>query len=247
MPNPWPLPNHEARSFCTTHWSVVLLAAEAESPDAVKALEHLCRNYWYPLYAHVRRRGHAAEDAQDLTQEFFARILEKKYLKLADPTRGRFRTFLLTSLNHFLINEWRKDQRIKRGANHCVLALDEQAAESRYLAEPVDGLTPDKLYDKRWAVALVEKVLSRLGEEYAAVGKIALFDSLKPQLLGDAAGEGYVMLAQRLGATEGALRVTALRLRERYRELLRAEVSHTVATPEEVDEELRHLIDVLRR
>src|SRR5262249_17051240 len=139
------------------------------------------------------------------------------------------------SLNHFLINEWRKDQRIKRGANHCFLALDEQAAESRYLAEPIDGLTPDKLYDKRWAVALVEKVLSQLGAEYAAVGKASMFDSLKPQLLGDAAGEGYVALAQRLSISEGALRVAALRLRERYRILLRAEVSHTVATPEEVD------------
>lgn len=242
----WRPPQHEGKCFSTTRWALVVLAADADSEEAARALEDLCRDYWYPLYAHVRRRGYSAEDAQDLTQEFFARILEKRYLKLADPQRGRFRTFLLASLNNFLVNEWRKGQTAKRKIPHGFLALDEEDAESRYLAEPANGLTPDKLYDRRWAVALVDRVLRLIQDEYAAVGKAAIFEMLKPQLLGDASDESYRVLAQRLHMSEGAFRVTALRLRERYRELLRAEVARTVAAPAEVDEELRHLIGVLR-
>ena len=240
------LPQHSAREFATTHWSVILLAGGAASEQADTALEHLCRAYWYPLYAYVRRQGHDAHDAQDLTQDFFARFLERKHLRLADPGRGRFRTFLLCSLKHFLINEWEKSKAAKRGGAHTIVSWDEQTAEGRYLAEPVDGLTPESIYEKRWAVTLLEKVLARLREKYTTEQKSPLFDALKPYVWGDTITEGYDVLAVRLGISVGALRVAMHRLRESYRELLRDEVSRTVASPAEVDEELRHLVAALR-
>lgn len=235
------------REFVTTHWSVVLLAGEAESAEATAALEHLCRLYWYPLYACVRRQGHTAEDAQDLTQAFFARLLQKNYLQRADRERGRFRTFLLTSLKNFLHNESRKAQAGKRGGDANVLSLDEQDAEGRYLAEPTDDLAPDKLFEKRWAATLLSQVLSRLRVECADTGRDALFEAFKAHFWGNEDGVSHDAIASQLGMTTAHLGVALHRLRRRYRQLLRAEVSKTVADPGEVDEELRHLAGVMSR
>jgi RNA polymerase sigma-70 factor (ECF subfamily) len=237
---------HSPKEFTTTHWSVVLLAGECASVEADQALENLCRTYWYPLYAYVRRQGRSADDAQDLTQEFFARLLEKKYLCLADPQRGRFRTFLLSSLKNYLINEWEKSRTAKRGGGGVTFSLDEQDAEGRYLTDPVDGLTPDRIYEKRWAVTLLEKVLARLREEYVADDKALLFDALKPYVWGETLADGYDEVAMRLTMSTGALRVAMHRLRESYRELLREEVARTVASAADVDEELRQLVAALR-
>jgi DNA-directed RNA polymerase specialized sigma24 family protein len=236
--------SHLAREFATTHWSVILEAGGGASEQADAALDQLCRSYWYPLYAYVRRQGHDAHDAQDLTQGFFARFLERKHVLLADPERGKFRTFLLCSLKHFLIGEWEKSSAVKRGGEHAIFSWDEKTAEGRYLAEPVDGLTPERIYEKRWAVTVLEKVLGRLREKYVAGEKAELFDALKPYVWGDKMVEGEMVA--RLGMTEGAVRVAMHRLRENYRELLRNEVAGTVATLAEVDEELRHLAAALR-
>jgi DNA-directed RNA polymerase specialized sigma24 family protein len=235
-----------AHEFTTTHWSVVLRAGQADSSEARHALDHLCRDYWYPLYAHVRRQGRSVEDAQDITQEFFLRLLSHDYVRLADPQRGRFRTFLLTSLDRFMVNEWQKSTAAKRGGGAPAISLDAEAAEHRYQAEPADGLSPDRLFQKRWAVTLLEQVLHHLGVECEAAGKQDLFNGLRPHIFGEPAVENPAALAMRLGMTDGALRVTLHRLRERYRELLRAEVARTVATPDEVDAELRELVAALR-
>ena len=233
------------RSFVTTHWSVVLAAGHSSVPGAQEALETLCRAYWYPLYVYVRRQGQSPHDAQDLTQEFFARLLEKKYLRLADPDRGRFRAFLLKSLKHFLVNEWEKARTQKRGGGQCVIPLDADIAESRYAAEPARALTLDQVYEKRWAVTLIEAVLARLRESYAVACQLQVFETLKGFIWGDQTTLSYAELALQLGLTEGAVKVAVHRLRGRYRELLRAEIAKTVATPGEVDEELQHLIAVL--
>jgi len=233
------------RSFVTTHWSVVLAAGHSSVPGAQEALETLCRAYWYPLYVYVRRQGQSPHDAQDLTQEFFARLLEKKYLRLADPDRGRFRAFLLKSLKHFLVNEWEKARTQKRGGGQCVIPLDADIAESRYAAEPAQALTLDQVYEKRWAVTLIEAVLARLRESYAVACQLQVFETLKGFIWGDQTTLSYAELALQLGLTEGAVKVAVHRLRGRYRELLRAEIAKTVATPGEVDEELQHLIAVL--
>jgi RNA polymerase sigma-70 factor (ECF subfamily) len=235
-----------AREFATTHWSVVLLAGGDASSEADRALEDLCRAYWYPLYAYVRRQGRSSEDAQDLTQDFFSRLLERKSLRLADPQRGRFRTFLLSSLKNFLVNEWEKSRAAKRGGGCATFSLNEQDADGRYLMEPVDDLTPDRIYEKRWAVTLLANVLARLEQRYLAHDKALLFDALKPYVAGDTVMEGYEQIAARLGMSAGAVRVVVHRLRENYRQLLREEVSRTVEGPGDVDEELRHLIAALR-
>jgi RNA polymerase sigma factor (sigma-70 family) len=238
-------PNTGAGVFATTHWSVVLAAGQTESPHASAALEQLCRTYWYPLYVFVRGQGRSAHDAQDLTQEFFARLLEKKYLRLADPDRGKFRAFLLKALKNFLVNEWEKARTQKRGGGQCAVPLDAEIAESRYAAEPVQALTLDEVYEKRWALTLIEAVLSLLRENYEAAGRLPVFETLKGCIWGAPSTISYPEAASRLGLTEGALKVAVHRLRSRYRELLRAEVAKTVATPGEVDEELQHLIAVL--
>ena len=212
---------------------------------AQEALETLCRTYWYPLYVYVRRQGQSPHDAQDLTQEFFARLLEKKYLRLADPDRGKFRAFLLKSLKHFLVNEWEKARTQKRGGGEYVIPLDAEIAESRYAAEPALALTLDEVYEKRWAVTLLEAVLVGLHESYAASGRLSVFETLKVFIWGDQTTLSYAEVAPQLGLTEGAVKVAVHRLRSRYRELLREEIAKTVATPGEVDEELRHLIAVL--
>ncbi len=231
-----------AGQFNTTHWSVVLLAGETHAPQADVALEKLCRTYWPPLYAYVRRKGHSPHDAQDLTQEFFARLLEKEYLKLADPERGRFRSFLLKSLQHFLVNEWGRAQALKRGGGHQLVPLDDVAAERIYQAQPDDQLAPESFYDKRWAMTLLEQAMERLGTDYSLAGKQELFGHLKAHLLTEGSAETYRQLAGPLGLSEGAVKVAMHRLRQRFRDAVRAEVAQTVATPAEVDEELRCLM-----
>lgn len=231
-----------AREFNTTHWSLVLLAGQTQVPQAEAALEKLCATYWLPLYTYVRRAGHGPEDAQDLTQEFFSRLLEKKYLKLADRERGRFRSFLLKSLQHFLVNEWMRGQAQKRGGGQKAFSLDEAEAERLYLQQPADGLSPESLFDKRWAITLLERAMERLGADYAAAGKRELFDQLKGMLLAEGSAESYRELADPLGMSEGAVKVAVHRLRQRFREAVRAEIAQTVATPAEVNEELRCLM-----
>jgi RNA polymerase sigma-70 factor (ECF subfamily) len=231
--------------FNTTHWSVVLLAGETQAPQADAALENLCRTYWNPLYAYVRRQGNSPHDAQDLTQEFFARLLEKKYLKLATQERGRFRSFLLKSLKHFLVNEWVRGQAQKRGGGQKIFSLDEEEAERSYLQQLTDQIEPESLYDKRWAITLLERAMDRLGADYAAAGKQPLFDQLKPLLLAEGSSESHRELSGDLGMSEGAIKVAVHRLRQRFREAVRSEIAQTVATPDEVDEELRCLMTAL--
>lgn len=219
-----------------------MLAGQDGTAKAEAALETLCRTYWYPLYAYVRRQGQTAHDAQDLTQEFFARMLESKYLQLADRERGRFRSFLLKSLQHFLINEWVRGQAQKRGGGARMIALDEEIAERLYQQEPTAYVTAEVLYDKRWATTLLGRAMDRLGADYGASGKGELFAVLKPQILVEGSGEVYRELAVQTGMSEGATKVAMHRLRQRFREAVRAEVAQTVATPAEVDEELRFLM-----
>ncbi len=231
--------------FLTTHWSVVLAAKDKSSPDSAAALEALCGVYWYPLYAFVRRQGHSPSDAQDLTQEFFARLLAKEYLQGADREKGRFRTFLRVALKRFLANEWDRAHRLKRGGGHALLPFDTTTAEQCYQADRDDALAPDRLYERRWAMALLEKALARLRTDYAAAGKGAEFDLLKGVLTAERGSIPYSELAAALHLSEGAARVAVHRLRKRFRELFRAAVAETVAAPDEVDDELRHLVGLL--
>jgi RNA polymerase sigma-70 factor (ECF subfamily) len=233
--------------FTTTHWSVVLAAGDLASPRATEALEQLCRGYWYPLYAYVRRAGHSVEDAQDLTQQFFARLLEKNYFALASRERGRFRSFLLTSLKNFLANEYHRETRLKRGGGQALVWLDGADAKQRFASEPIDADTPETLYEERWALTLLEAALSRLREEYAASGRGPLFDLLKPYVWGEKNAATYADIAAQLGLTEEAVKKAVQRMRLRFRDLLRAEIAQTVTTVGEAEEELRHLIEVLRR
>ncbi|HUS36090.1 MAG TPA: sigma-70 family RNA polymerase sigma factor [Verrucomicrobiae bacterium] len=235
----------EAGIFATTLWTVVARAGETGSTAARTALETLCEAYWYPLYAHVRRQGHSRESAEDLTQEFFARLLERKYLRLADRSRGRFRTFLLTSLKHFLNNEWKKENRIKRGGGAQVISLDVEQTETRFLAEAADRRTPDKAFDRRWATVLLERVLDRLEKEKADKGEGALFGELKGALSGEGNESSYAEIAERFSMTRENLKVSVHRLRKRFKELLRDEIRRTIEDPAQVDEEMRDLMAAL--
>ena len=228
----------------TTHWSAVLAAGQTASPRAAAAMEELCRTYWYPLYAYVRRRGHAVEEAQDLTQEFFSRLIEKKWVSDADPNKGRFRTFLLTALNHFLANEWRNSRAAKRGGGRPVISLND-TTESRYAQEPASNLTPEKLYERRWALSLFDRALGRLREQYVAAGKTIFYDRLKTFLSGEAGDGEYARLGAELGLSTGAVAAAVHRLRQHYRELVREEVAQTVETPADVEEEVRSLLAAL--
>jgi len=231
--------------FATTHWSVVLAAGEKDSPAAAAALEELCRIYWYPLYSFVRRQGHSPQDAEDLTQQFFCRLLEKDHLGKADRDRGKFRTFLLVSLKNFVINERKRAGRLKRGGALTFLSFDAQEAEERYAREPIDNATPSSAFERQWAVALVEQVFAVLRKEYAATDKAGLFTALKVFIWGDADSASYAQIGEQHHLTEGAVKVAVHRLRQRFREVLRAQAAQTVARPEEIEEELRHLIGVL--
>jgi len=197
------------------------------------------------LYAYVRRQGYDTHEAQDLTQDFFARLLEKQYLELADPARGRFRTFLLTSLKRFLINDWKRSSRQKRGGGQQAFSLDGQAEDEDYVFEPAEGVTPERVYEKRWATTLLEHVLSKLQADYESAGMAALFNELKVYVWGEKSGFSYADIAAHLGLSEGAVKVAAHRMRQRFRQLLRAEIANTVADPNEVDAELQYLFEVI--
>jgi len=232
--------------FATTHWSVVLAAGHSSAPGAQEALEKLCRAYWYPLYVYVRRQGNGPQDAQDLTQDFFSRLLEKKYLAMADRARGKFRTFLLGSLKNFLVNEWRRAGRLKRGGDLTFVSFDANEAEERYAGEPIDETNSTNVYERQWAVALIEQVFSMLRGEYAAAGKAKLFEALRVYVWGEGSSPPYSEIGPQFNLTQGAAKMAVSRLRQRFRELLRGEVAHTVARPEDIDGELRHLIAVLK-
>ena len=230
-----------AGAFSATHWSVVLEAGQTDLARATAALERLCRNYWHPIYAFIRRRGSDRHDAEDLTQAFFEFLLEKETLKKVDRRKGKFRTFLLAALTNFLANEWDKRQTLKRGGQRQIISLDEAAAEGLYLREPVESLTPERLFERRWASALIEQVLARLKQEYAAGGKAKLFTKLEPALTGEVAAGAFAEWAAALGMTEGAVKVALHRLRRRFGEVLRSEIAHTVSSPEEINDEIRQL------
>jgi RNA polymerase sigma-70 factor (ECF subfamily) len=234
-----------AGHFATTRWSVVLAAGVPNSPQASAALAVLCTEYWYPLYAFVRRKGFGAHEAQDLTQDFFVRLLNRNYLQAADRTRGRFRSFLLAAIQHFLseTNRWKRSR--KRGGSHTVLSLDFAAAEGRYLNEPTDEATPERLYDRRWALTLLDRTMRRLAGEFELAGKSGLFALLKDCLVDTSTANSYREIGAAVGMSEGAVKVAAHRLRRRFRELLKEEISQTVATPADVEAELQDLFAVL--
>jgi len=234
-----------ARVFATTHWSVVLAAGEGDSPPARQALEVLCRGYWYPIYVYVRRKGHGPDEAQDLTQEFFAQLIAKEHLRLADREKGRFRTFLLAMLDYFLAREWSRAHRQKRGGQFTFVSLDQQTPEERYRLEPADGDTPEKKFLRQWALAVLEQAMNMLERECRGNGKSALFGEVKELLSSERDGPAYAEIGRRLNLAEGATRMAVLRLRRRYGELLRHEIAQTVGRPEEVEEELRFLLGLV--
>ncbi|HEY1789700.1 MAG TPA: ECF-type sigma factor [Verrucomicrobiae bacterium] len=232
--------------FVTTHWSLVVSARDGESPQSAAALEKLCRAYWYPLYAYIRHSGRSKENAEDLTQAFFTRLLEKNFLDSAQQERGRFRSFLLVALKRFLVNDWERSHAQKRGGFQTSISLDTELAERKIrleIAAPTDP--PDRVYERRWALALLEQTMARLRLEFERAGKMAEFERLKAFLTADKKEIPYAAAAHELGMEEGALRVSVHRLRKRYRELFREEIAHTLAEGESVEEELKYLMAVL--
>ncbi len=236
--------NDPRRVFLTTRWTEVIQAAQANAPGGAAALEILCGKYWYPLYAYVRRQGFSPHDAQDLTQAFFARFLEKNFLAQVDPARGKFRSFLLASLKHFLANEWDRVRAQKRGGGARIISLDEQSAEAWYLLESRDDSNAEKMYERRWALTVLEQVLLRLERECTDAGKAEQFSILKDHLTGGCT-EPHADLAKRMNMTPAAIKVAIHRLRKRYRALLREEIALTVSTPADVDAELRYLFSII--
>jgi RNA polymerase sigma-70 factor (ECF subfamily) len=232
--------------FATTHWSVVLAAGRGGDEERGRALERLCGTYWRPIYNFVRRRGFTSDDAQDLTQEFFRDFLEHNAVERADQSRGRFRTFLLSSVQNFLAKEWRKARAAKRGGGHPILPLDAGAIETQFLNGRFDQLTPERAYERSWAVATLEEAMVNLQQEYERAGKGELFTALRRVLWDEADGESYAELGRQLSMSEAAVKMAVSRLRQRARESLRSEVAHTVSSPDEIDEEYRHLVAVLR-
>lgn len=233
--------------FNTTHWSVVLEAGKASSPQSTEALAWIYETYRYPVYAYVRRRGHNPDDAQDLTQDFFTDLLERNGVDAADPKRGRFRTFLLTSLKNFLNNGWKKANRKKRGGGQKLISLDEKMAETRFSAEPAVAQTPDMFYDQGWAAIILNRALAVLREEQGKSGKLVQFEQLKVFVWGEKSGLPYTVMASQLGMTEGTVKVNVHRLRQHYGELVRAEVARTVGIREDPREELVYLLSVIRQ
>jgi RNA polymerase sigma-70 factor (ECF subfamily) len=235
----------DSGGFHTTHWSLVLLATEHGAAGADEAIARLCADYWRPLYGYLRRCGQPVQGAEDLTQEFFTRLVEKNYLHTVDRERGRFRSFLLGALKHFLANEQKAARAQKRGGGKRILSLDFQAAEAAYLAEPVDERTPEQVFIQQWAVLLLERVLGRLEAEFAAAGKSAHFQQYRPELVAGLDQRAYADIAAELGSTEAAVKMAIHRLRKRYRELLRDEIAQTVTDPAEVEDEMRELFAAL--
>ncbi|MCH8219469.1 MAG: sigma-70 family RNA polymerase sigma factor [Planctomycetes bacterium] len=235
-------PVDRSPAFATTHWSLVIAAGRRSTPEAENALEQLCRTYWYPLYAFIRRRGHPSETAQDLTQGFFVKLLEKDSLAAANRNRGKFRTFLLAALKNFLSHESEKERAAKRGGDRILLSLYREEGEARYLAEPVEAMTPEKLYEKRWATTVIEQALQTLRTEYQQAGNRPLFDRLKDHLWGDRSAS-YADIAQEFDMNEGSVKAAAFRLRRRFAQALRDVISNTVHSPEAVEEELKTLVE----
>ena len=231
--------------FPTTRWSLVAAAGDPERKEAKSALVSLCESYWYPLYAYLRRRGHPADEAQDLTQEFFMRVLEGRYLDHADPDRGRFRSFILTCLKFFVADEKDRDRALKRGGG-AVLSLEFALGEERYLREPAHDETPERIFERHWVLSMLDRVMGKLRDEFLQHGRPEHFDRLKVFLLGQSEAP-YAALAEEMKTSEGALKVAIHRLRKRYRELFRQEIADTVADPADVESELRYLAAVLTR
>lgn len=247
MPTPKPqrMSPRQAGEFMSTRWSIVVSAGRRSSPDSRRALESLCETYWLPLYAYARRRVANVEEAQDLTQEFFVRLLEKQVLAEASPERGRFRSFLLTTMKNFLANEWDRSRAVKRGGDRLRLSLDWDQGESRLGLEPQHDLTAERLFERQWALTLLDVVIGRLQQEFIDDGKPRQFELLKEALTGDRQAVDYPAVSAELGMSEDAVRQAASRLRKRYRELLRDEVAQTVTDPAEIEDELRGLFDAL--
>jgi RNA polymerase sigma-70 factor (ECF subfamily) len=235
------LPSVRAGHFVTTHWSLIRRAARTDVAEAEAALSELCRTYWYPLYTFIRRQGRNPHDAEDLTQAFFAKLLDKNYVDAAAKEKGRFRTFLLTALKRFLANEWDREHAQKRGGFQPMLSIDQERAEARFAAEPACAALPDVLFDQQWAAALLDQVMQRLGDEYAASGRAALFELLRSRLAPDASAPPYAEVAKQLHLSEAAIKMAVQRLRARYRQILREEISQTVSAPEEIEDEIRYL------
>ena len=231
-------------AFTTTHWSVVL-EAQGESPAAQEALEKLCRTYWRPIFAFLRRQGLRPDEAEDITQGFFAELLERRSLSAVRREKGRLRSFLLGGLKYFLANEERRAMAIKRGKGQRFIPLDELHADDRIEMEPADSMTAEMIYERRWALTVLERVLSRLKDEYVAADNAALFDSLKELLPDEPGSPSQAVIATRLGMSENAIRQAFYRFRQRYQALLREEMANTVATPGDIEDDLRHLIAVL--
>jgi RNA polymerase sigma factor (sigma-70 family) len=231
-------------AFTTTHWSVVL-AAQGESPAAHEALEKLCRTYWRPIYAFLRRQGVGPQEAEDITQGFFAQLLERKSFDAVRKERGRLRSFLLGALKYFVADEQRRATAIKRGKGQRLIPLEELRAGERIEMEPADPVTAEMIYERRWALTVLEQVLNRLKDEYATAGNAALFDSLKQLLPDEPGAPSQAEIGLRLRMTENAVRQAFYRFRQRYQSLLREEIAHTVATPGDIEDELRHLISVV--
>ena len=232
--------------FPQTRWSVVLAARAPDDARRADALDALCRAYWFPLYVYIRRRGLAAEDAEDLTQAYFATLIERDYLAQADRERGKLRSFLLTTLKHFLADEWSKSAALKRGPHKKLISIDAARAEEQYALEPADTDSPDRLYEKRWALTVLDNVLEALRGDYAKTGQGQVFDALQQFLAWNSSGEAYRDVAAELGMKESAVRVAIFRLRRRYGDLLRAQIADTVVSPEEVPAELDYLFSLLR-
>lgn len=240
------VPPEKPQRFATTQWSVVVAAGQPGSPDASEALATLCEQYWHPCYAFVRRRGYAADAAFDLTQGFFLRLLEKNDLARVDRERGRFRTWLLAALKHHLANDWHREQAQKRGGGTTRISIDGEEAESQYgRLEPSHDLTPERIFERRWALALLQRAVDMLRDEYTRLGKAALFERLSGSLTGDKVESTYQAIAADLGMSESNVKVTVHRLRNRYRALIQEEIAHTVEREDEVDDELRYLLAAL--
>ena len=232
--------------FATTHWSVVLQTGDGQSPESMAALEKLCRTYWYPLFAFIRRKGHSEEDAKDLTQQFFARLLERRDFRTVDARKGKFRTFLLAALTHFLSNERDRAMAAKRGGGRAILSLDELNAEQINDFEIASNLSPEKLFDQRWAMTLLVDAVVKLRAEMTMDGKVDVFEELKSYLTSTAGDGEYAAVAQRLGSDSQSVALQVHRMRQRYRKLVRAEVACTVSSPTEVDEEMHYLFAALQ-
>ena len=235
------------RGFATTRWSLVLAAGREPTTGSRAAFSELCELYWSPIYAFARRQGYEVHEAEDLTQAFFTRLLEKHVVQAADPQRGRFRSFLLASFKNFVANERDREHAQKRGSGQVIVGLDFESAEARYSAEPVETLTPDAVFERQWALGVLDRVLVHLRDECRQAGKVELFDQVRDLLGGDRGPGGYAAIARSLGTTEGAVKVNVHRLRRRYGDLLRASIEATVSDPSEVDDEIAYLMAAISR